>query len=150
MLNARKDEEAEQAVTVDLSDLKGKRVLIIEDDGMTQMHLQLALTRMGLNVIGMAAREQEAIEAALQERPEIILADIHLLDGDGLDAIRLILEVYHPCIVMLTAYSDEQHRSRANQLGVCGYMVKPVNTDIITRHLLSAYQTFLSPRHQPR
>jgi CheY-like chemotaxis protein len=106
--------------------LAGKRVLTVEDEGITQMQLGRILRSAGMVQIGMASSGPEGVALALQERPEIILMDINMPgDYNGLEAARRILEEYRACIVMLTAYTD--YADQAQEIGAQGYIVKPID-----------------------
>lgn len=108
-----------------MSCLDGKRFLIIDDDPLIATLLYSLLTRAGLNVVGMAANGQEAVEIALREHPDIILSDIDMPGMDGLESARQILAEYPACIIFVTACDDEKCREQSNQLGAAGYVLKP-------------------------
>ncbi len=106
--------------------LVGKRVLTVEDEGITQMQLGKILRSAGMVQIGMASSGPEGVALALHERPEIILMDINMPgDYNGLEAARRILEEYRTCIVMLTAYTD--YVDQAQEIGTKGYIIKPID-----------------------
>ena len=127
--------------------LEGKRIVICEDEGVTQLQLRRALTRAGLNVIGVAINGRQGLEIALRERPDIILMDIHMPIMDGLEAARRILETYSVCVVMLTAFSDEEYLSKAQAIGTSGYIIKPVTSDTLLPQLRKGYEAFLNRPH---
>ncbi len=121
--------------------LSGKRIVIIEDEGVTQMQLRMILTRAGLRVIGAASRGEDAVDLVLKERPDLVLMDIKMPGQiDGLEAARQILAQHHVCIVMLTAY--DTHRAEAAQIGACGYVIKPVNSASLVPELERAFTAF--------
>ena len=127
--------------------LEGKRIVICEDEGVTQLQLRRALTRAGLNVIGVAINGRQGLEIALRERPDIILMDIHMPIMDGLEAARRILETYSVCVVMLTAFSDEEYLNKAQAIGASGYILKPVTSDTLLPQLRKGYEAFLNRPH---
>ena len=99
------------------SPLAGKRVLIAEDEGLILLQLRQILTLAGATV-----------EIALATHLDLVLMDINMPGGfDGLEAARRILEVQRTCIVVMTGYSDEEMKKKAQQIGVCGFLVKPVS-----------------------
>ena len=97
------------------SPLAGKRILIVEDEGITQLQLRKILLRAGLDVIGSAANGKEGVEMALQEKPDLILMDITMPVMDGLQATKQIVAQLSPCIMILTAYTDEEYRQAAQK-----------------------------------
>ncbi len=121
--------------------LDGKRVIIVEDEAMTVLGLGRALARVGLSVMALAWSGEEAIAAVLRERPDIVLMDINLGGGtNGIEATRRILAEFDTCVVMLTAYPDYEEAAR--KAGACGYVLKPVTSDILIRKLIEAWGVF--------
>ena len=107
-------------------ELAGKRVLTVEDEGITQMQLGRILRSAGMVQVGMATSGPEGVELALEKRPDIILMDINMPgEYNGLEAARRILEEYRTCILMLTAYTD--YADRAKEIGVQGDIIKPID-----------------------
>lgn len=119
----------------------GKRIVIVEDEGITQMQLGKILKRAGFTVVGAALNGETGVELALQERPDVALMDINMPGAyNGLEAARRILAEYRTCVVMLTAYGD--YREEARQIGVCGYIVKPLDEQSLLPQLRAALQRF--------
>lgn len=67
---------------------------------------------------------------------------------DGLEASRHILAEYSPCIMMLTAYTDQAYVAQAKELGTCGYVNKPIIRDFLIAELRTAFQKH-SQEHSP-
>jgi DNA-binding response OmpR family regulator len=67
------------------------RVLIVEDEPIIAILLRMVVSRMGHAVIGIEAREDGAVIAALRDRPELILIDQGLRHGTGTAAMQRIL-----------------------------------------------------------
>jgi CheY-like chemotaxis protein len=83
-------------------------VLIIEDEKLIAVDLKSIVEGMGHQVCGIAAGESEAIALAAKTKPRLILADIHLKDGDsGIVAVRKILRGLDVPIIFITAYPEE-------------------------------------------
>ncbi len=134
-----KQAPAEAETTV----LAGKRVVIVEDEGITQLQLRKILTREGLNVVGAAMSGSEGVAVILREQPDLVLMDIQMPGAyDGLEAARRILAERSVCIVMLTAFSDERYRDQARQVGACGYVVKPVDKETLLPQLEAAFKAY--------
>jgi two-component system, response regulator PdtaR len=122
--------------------LAGKRVVICEDEGITQMQLKRILTQAGLIVVATAADGQAGEEAVLRERPDLVLMDIKMPVMDGLEAAEQILAAYRVCIVMLTAYATGDYQQQAAEIGSCGYIVKPITAQTLLPQLQQAYAQF--------
>ena len=95
------------------------------------MQLRRTMERLGLTIVGTVATVEEGLELILKERPDMVLMDIRMPDMDGFEASRRILEAYHACIVMLTGYADEEFKAQAATLGIGGYVIKPVTSDVL-------------------
>ena len=122
--------------------LAGKRIVVVEDEGVTELHLVRSLKRAGLEIAGAAPDGQTGLEMALQHRPDLVLMDIRLPILDGLEASRRILEQMRTCIVILTGYDMEEYRQKARELGLSGYIVKPVTGKALIAALEQAYRDF--------
>jgi CheY-like chemotaxis protein len=118
--------------------LTGKRVIIVEDEGITQMQLRRVLTMAGLKVVGFALTGEEGVTVALQERPDIVLMDITMPGNiNGIEALRRIRTEYSVCVVMLTAYTEYQ--TEAEAAGSCGYIIKPIDSTTLIPQLAQAF-----------
>jgi AmiR/NasT family two-component response regulator len=106
--------------------MTGERILVVEDEGLVAEDIQQQLTKLGFEVVGTAAAEQEAVDKAKATAPHMVLMDIHLADkGDGTRAAQQIKEALDIPVVYLTAYSDEKTLRRATLTEPFGYLVKP-------------------------
>ena len=80
-------------------------VVIIEDEPLIALDLERLVTDLGHRVVKIARTERQAIEAILQTKPGLVLADIHLADGSsGLDAVNEILRNFSVPVIFVTAY----------------------------------------------
>jgi AmiR/NasT family two-component response regulator len=118
--------------------LTGKRVVIVEDEGITQMQLRRVLTRAGMQVVGFALTGAEGIDVILREKPDIVLMDITMPGPiNGLEALRQVLTQFLTCVVMVTAYSE--YKDQAAAAGAVGYVVKPIDSISLIPQLEQAY-----------
>lgn len=102
------------------------KILIVEDEALIARELKHRLTNMGWEVVGTAFGE-EAVEMAIETRPDLLLSDIHLRHGlSGIDLAQRIQEVIDVPVVFLTAYSDEDTVAKAKTITPFGYIIKPV------------------------
>ena len=122
--------------------LVGKRAVIVEDEGITQLQLKKILRAKGVQVVGLAGNGREAVEIVLRERPDFVLMDIKMPVMDGLEATERILAECSACIVMLTAFSDAEYRTRAQALGASGYILKPITSETLMPELEAAFQRY--------
>lgn len=86
-----------------------------------------------VEVIGEAATGREAIQLAEQLQPDIILMDIYMPEGDGLQATKEIRDRF-PLIkvVMLTSSESDEHLFQAVQIGASGYLLKNLDATQLT------------------
>ena len=114
-----------------------KRILLVEDDaGLANVYVT-RLRAEGFDVRHVANGE-DALSAALEYHPDLVLLDVLMPKVNGfdvLDIFRNTPETANLRIIMLTALSEESDRQRAEALGVDDYLVKSqiVITDVIAR-----------------
>ena len=123
-------------------ELAGKRVVVVEDEGITQLQIRKILRSKGLDVVGDAGDGQEAVAVVLETRPDIVLMDIRMPHMDGLEASRRILAEFSVCIVMLTAFSEDDYQQAAMEIGVCGYVIKPMTSESLMPQIQAAYRKY--------
>ncbi len=122
--------------------LPGKRVIVCEDQGITSMHLQAALSAGGMEVIGSAVTGIEAVAVVLETRPDIVIMDIGLPGLDGLAAARQILQAHPVCLVVLSGHGDDAYREEALRLGVDAYLLKPITGQSLLACVYEAWRSF--------
>lgn len=90
-----------------------------------------------VEVIGEASTGSEAVRLAHQLRPDVILMDIQMPDGDGLNALREIRQsLPKTAVVMLTASELDEHLYEAVCLGAAGYLLKDLDATELFELLL--------------
>lgn len=83
-----------------------------------------------VEVVGQAATGREAVALARELKPDIVLMDIAMPDGDGLQATGVIRqELPETAVVMLTASDADENLQEAVRLGASGYMLKSLDAD---------------------
>ncbi len=120
-----------------------KTVLIAEDNPVVVKTIEIALTKMGYKVAGIASDGEEAIELAISTRPDIILMDIEMPKLDGLQATRQILEQFSVPIIIVTSHHDQDFVKRASIAGAAAFLTKPPIASEIDRAI-----TIANARHQ--
>ena len=119
-------------------DLKGVRVLVVDDNEASRKILQGTLEPFSLEV-SLAASGQEALaelERVDSEKPyELVIMDWKMPGMDGMEASQRIKAhpniLKQPRIIMLTAYGRQEVWSQAEQVGLDGFLVKPVNPSML-------------------
>jgi two-component system, response regulator PdtaR len=101
------------------------RILIAEDETIIRLDLRELLEGAGFEVVAEARDGEEAVALAQSEQPDLALLDVKMPKLDGIDAARRILDQRPIPIVMVTAYGEEELVTRAVEVGVFGYLVKP-------------------------
>ncbi len=108
------------------------RVLIADDHRLFRQGLiSLMKTREDLvEVVGEAQSGREAIQLAEQLHPDIVLLDIYMPDGNGLEAAQAIrVKAPKTAIVILTSSELDEHLNEAVKIGVDGYLLKNLDGD---------------------
>jgi two-component system, cell cycle sensor histidine kinase and response regulator CckA len=102
------------------------RILVVEDDNIIVMELEDRLQRLGYTVCAATASGEEAIEAAAEMRPDLVLMDIRLKGAmDGIEAAAAIRARFDIPTVYVTAYADGDTLQRAKITEPYGYVIKP-------------------------
>lgn len=115
----------------------GKKILLVEDDDALANVYMMRLKGEGFDVTRVANGE-DALAAAKEHRPDLVLLDAMMPKVSGfdvLDIIRNTPETANLKIIMLTALSQETDKQRAQGLGVDDYLVKSqvVISDVVDR-----------------
>lgn len=101
------------------------RVLIADDDPIIRLDLKQMLETLNYEVVAEAEDGQAAVDKAKASKPDVCLLDVKMPVMDGIDAAGVIAEEGISPVVLITAYSDHELISRAQEAGVFGYIVKP-------------------------
>lgn len=101
------------------------RVLIADDHQVVRSGLRSLLTDTDIEVVAEASTGKEALQLALDLNPDLILLDVRMPDGDGLNVLgRLKLDRPELAVLMLSTYDNPTYVARAVALGAAGYMLK--------------------------
>ena len=81
----------------------------------------------GVEIVGMAANGEEAVEKALKHKPDVILMDIRMPEMNGVEATAKIRQALPSCqVIMLTTFDDEEYIVQSLLAGACGYLMKDI------------------------
>ncbi len=104
------------------------RIVIADDEPITRMDMREMLTEKGYEIAGEASDGFDAVELCKQVHPDVVLMDIKMPLLDGLSAARIMFEEQlGAAVVILTAYSEKGFIDSAKDIGVSGYLVKPID-----------------------
>ena len=114
-------------------------LLVVDDHEVVRQGLVALLGRRpGFQVVGEAGTVAEAIEGARRFQPDLVIMDVRLPDGSGIEACREIrADLPDTRVVMLTSYPDEDAVLSAIVAGASGYLLKQVRA----RDLVAALET---------
>lgn len=124
------------------NELKKKRAILAEDEGMTILLLRRALTLAGYEVVKAVPDGEQAVEAARELTPDFLVMDINMPRMTGIEAARLITAERPVPIIMLTAYSDQALVDEAIAAGACAYLVKPIVVEQVAPAVRTALARF--------
>lgn len=102
------------------------RVMLVDDHEVVREGLRTLLGRnKGMIVAAEAATMQEAIDTAARAKPDVIVMDVRLPDGSGVEACRTIREARPETkVIMLTSYADDEALFASIVAGAAGYLLK--------------------------
>jgi DNA-binding NarL/FixJ family response regulator len=125
------------------------RLLLVEDHPMFRAGLAATLQLDGdITVVGSAETGEQALALVREQRPDVVVMDIGLPDGNGVSLVPRILEEASDCrILMLTSYEDDSTVYAALRAGARGYIVKNADADEIVRavHTVASGAGYFSP-----
>jgi DNA-binding NarL/FixJ family response regulator len=113
------------------------RILVVDDHEVVREGLVATLDRReGFHVVGQAGSVAEAVAAAARLEPDLVVMDVRLPDGSGIEACRDIRS-HNPetHVVMLTSYPDEEAVLSAIVAGASGYLLKETRMRDLVRAL---------------
>jgi len=106
-----------------------KAIWIIDDDKSIRWVFEKALARTDLNFKTFSSIK-DALQAIKDEEPQVIVSDIRMSQGSGLELLHVIKEKYaHIPVIIMTAYSDLESAVAAFQGGAFEYLAKPFDVD---------------------
>lgn len=107
-------------------------VLIADDHNLVCLGLKMLLEGDGMEVVGMASTGQQAVQAAQESIPDVILLDLKMPDMDGFVALSIIrATVPHAKIIITTGFADPDHVSQVLSMGASGFVTKEASPDSI-------------------
>lgn len=113
------------------------RILIVDDDEMTCVVLRKWILEMhfrAVDAVDIAESAERALEIAQNRRVDILMTDIQMVNMDGLRLIEAMKRINGDlCSLIITAYASFDYAQRAIQLGVRGFLLKPLEREEIEK-----------------
>ena len=115
------------------------RVLLVDDHEVIRVGLRTVLGQtQGIAVVGEAGTMAEAVQQAQRLKPDVILMDVRLPDGSGIDACREILGALPGTrVIFLTSYADDDSVLAAVLAGAHGYVLKEIDSPALLEAIRS-------------
>ena len=115
----------------------GLRILLVDDHEVVRVGVRALIDRQpGMEVVGEASNVRDALRQTGQLLPDVVVLDIRLPGGSGLDACRQI-KTNHPeiRIIILTSFPDDEVLFDAIACGADGYVLKQIGSDDLIQAL---------------
>ena len=125
------------------------RVMLVDDHEIVAAGLRVILqAEHDIAVVGKASGVKEAVRRATELKPDVVLMDVKLSDGSGIDATMQITEACPETqVLMLTVYDDQETVLKAVQAGAIGYVLKDIPPENLIRAIRSVHsdRTMINP-----
>lgn len=118
------------------------RVMLVDDHEVVREGLRTLIGRhKELTVVAEASTMAEAIAAAARAKPDVIIMDVRLPDGSGVEACRTIRETRPETkVIMLTSYADDEALFASIVAGAAGYLLKQTRGQAVIDAITSVSQ----------
>jgi DNA-binding NarL/FixJ family response regulator len=125
------------------------RVVLADDQRAVREGLAMLVGLLdGIEIVATAGDGRDAVDAARNHRPDVILMDLRMPNMDGAEATRTIrAELPDTQVVILTTYADDESLFPALQAGARGYLTKDAGSEEIERAIRAVHdgRTHLDP-----
>ena len=116
------------------------RILLVDDHEVVRLGLKsLIERRQGFEVVAEAASESEAVQKAVEYEPDIVLMDVRLAGGNGVEACAQIMtRLPQTKVIILTSYAEDEILFSAIRAGAVGYVLKQIGGNDLIRAIEAA------------
>ena len=107
--------------------------MLVDDHEVVREGLRTLVAKQpGLSIVGEAASVKDAIQVAARAKPDVVIMDIRLPDGTGIEACRTIREARPETgVIMLTSYADDEALFASILAGAAGYLLKDARSQTV-------------------
>ena len=118
------------------------RVMIVDDHEVVREGLRMLIGKQkSMSIVGEAASVKEAVDTAARARPDVVIMDVRLPDGSGIEACRTIREARPQVgVIMLTSYADDEALFAAIIAGAAGYLLKDAKSQTVLEAITAVAQ----------
>jgi len=115
----------------------GKRIMLVDDHEVVRLGLKALIERHpDMEVVAEASSATDAVTKALAHKPDVVVMDIRLGGGSGIDACReLTAQLPETKVIMLTSYAEDEMLFAAIRAGAAGYVLKQAGGQDVIRAL---------------
>ena len=116
------------------------RVVVIDDHDIVRKGIiAYLLTEDDLEIVGQASSGNEGVKVVLEQKPDVVLMDLIMENGNGIDATKVIMQQLATCkIIILTSYYDDEQVFPALEAGAFSYMLKTSSDEEISSAIYNA------------
>ncbi|WP_449620532.1 response regulator [Robertmurraya sp. Marseille-Q9965] len=126
------------------------RVAVVDDHEMVRKGIiSYLITEPEIEIVGEANSGNGAVSLVLDKRPEVVLMDLLMENGTGIDATKEILKEYPECkIIIITSFYDDEQVFPAIEAGAFSYMLKTATAEEVVRAIQKAVagETVIEPK----
>lgn len=117
--------------------MKQLRIMIVDDHEVVRLGLRTLLDRHpDFTVIDEVGTAREAVEKTLHHNPDVVVMDVRLQGGSGIEACREIMsQAPDVKVIILTSYAEDELLFDAISAGAAGYVLKQINNDELVRSI---------------
>jgi DNA-binding NarL/FixJ family response regulator len=106
------------------------RVVVVDDHEVVRTGVVSLFEGSDIKVVGQASGGTEAVKVVKDKKPDVVLLDIRMEEGDGLAALEKLRQSSPSCrVVMLSTYDNPTYVARANAMGASDYLLKGSTRD---------------------
>ena len=108
------------------------RVIVADDHEVVIGGLRTVFRDTEISIVAAARTGNDAVRLTLEHKPDLVILDVRMPDGDGLTALgRIKIELPNMPVMLLSTYDNPTYLARAVALGACGYLLKTASRDQI-------------------
>lgn len=105
-----------------------RKIIVVDDEPITRLDICEILREANYDVVAEAGDGFDAIEQSRKHNPDFVIMDVKMPILDGLKAAKVITENrLSRGVILLTAYSNKEFIEEAKNVGIIGYVVKPID-----------------------